>query len=799
MQLDHRIVMLDDIKVKPAATITTKLEKLAQSFIDLGGNFVTPPVLIEDTIENYSVISGIEQVQAAFYATELEPEIETTNAFFISKEDEQLVKEQLILLTKNSPKTRPRQKTPLEKINDKLFAITNNPNLSAKKYTKKAIYDLGLARNGGYYVIESGQALNSTSIWIGRTLPQVLANLQGTGEMSSEIIRDIKRNHQNDDQNNNSLIPFTGTTLVPGTPIATIVQAKQNLQIVGSSLPYDFAYMLILMMIMLILMMRRLFDSENKNNDIEGEFHHESNTEEQQPVCLAKAQRLLLGNVSAKGFVEKIEIEFYPEGVYCSIPDHDGDYTEYTNPTRYEDIDVGRKVFFPPTKSDGIEGFATITAVSPDKSEFAVDGYGDEEWYMRNEVLIPHYGNANQVDWVDEQRPILGVSSQLALRGDHNLALEIWYDRFADDDSIFDVAHRHIVARQNVVANTTLTLGRNSTLGASEFAAALNVSNFDHCIDVYMRKLGLITEIEQDKMNARQLKQQSVFARGHDFEDYIGKLYESRTGHQLTDPQKEFIHPNYGWMRCHPDWMLDGCPVDAKSVNLNRLKFEKDTLTGKLVWGADGSDEVSSDCIIQAHGQMELTRANMAIMIVAFVDDEIYEGTKDKELSTVDFRIYYIHRNQAIIDDMMPKIVAFWEQNVIAQIPPPFDFHRKGVLKKQVRALNDQVDEESIIVNADHIVCRTPSENESQTITTMTDLQREIAESKAAVDFANNALKEAKMQLESKLAMMEAQMGNFQEMNIPGVGTYTRTKKIRKAHTRKIVESCAINCTFKGE
>lgn len=304
---------------------------------------------------------------------------------------------------------------------------------------------------------------------------------------------------------------------------------------------------------------------------------------------------------------------------------------------------------------------------------------------------------------------------------------------------------------------------RTKYLGASEFGAVCGVSKFASPIDVYMRKVGLVSDPVEN----------AVMKRGKQAEAYIGKLYEERTGHTLSDAQKEFIYPEHDFLKCHVDWLDKKIPVDAKSVNVNRGKFERDVTTGNLTWGADGTDEVSHDCIVQAHGQMLLTGAKNAIMAVLFIDDDVFKKTKSLEKASShevggDFRIYKIDYNQDVIDFMLPKLLDFWHNHVLPPIAPPFDFSRKNVLKTQVRVLNNNVTDE---------VKQLGQEEEA--------LHIQIKIDEVEVRKAQKALNEAKARLETNQARLEAAIGDAQQGIIPNVGIYTRKRVNVKAFTRK--------------
>jgi predicted phage-related endonuclease len=175
------------------------------------------------------------------------------------------------------------------------------------------------------------------------------------------------------------------------------------------------------------------------------------------------------------------------------------------------------------------------------------------------------------------------------------------------------------------------------SIGCSELAVALGMSSYETPFQLWERKTG------------RAPGKQSTLAMrlGVPMEPVIKTLYEERTGRKLRRNNKKFQHP---WLPLvgHLDYEVVGEKgiVDGKSS----LSFG-----GRSRYGADGSDELPPEHILQGQGYLMLTGKEWIDFAVLMVGPE--------------FRIFTLKADLEIQTMIAEGIKEFWE-HVINDTPP---------------------------------------------------------------------------------------------------------------------------------
>lgn len=175
-------------------------------------------------------------------------------------------------------------------------------------------------------------------------------------------------------------------------------------------------------------------------------------------------------------------------------------------------------------------------------------------------------------------------------------------------------------------------------LGCSEIAVALGLSSYETPYQLYERKTG------------RAPAKQSTLAMrlGVPLEPVIKALYEERTGLKLRRNNKKFQHP---WLPLvgHLDYEVVGEKglVDGKSS----LSF-----SGRSRYGADGTDELPPEHILQGQGYLMLTGKQWIDFAVLMIGPE--------------FRVFRINTDLEIQTMIAEGIKEFWNY-VTTDTPPP--------------------------------------------------------------------------------------------------------------------------------
>lgn len=135
---------------------------------------------------------------------------------------------------------------------------------------------------------------------------------------------------------------------------------------------------------------------------------------------------------------------------------------------------------------------------------------------------------------------------------------------------------------------------------------------------------------------------------GHEIEPVIAKRYEYETGEKLEYRSDTIIHPRLPFMLCHPDRFVIG---KQKLVEIKGVTYNPDT------WGEPGTDHVPPEYVLQIQHQLACTEYQEADLIAFFFN---YRESC----------IYHFKRDNELISAMEKTISAFWNNHVLADIPP---------------------------------------------------------------------------------------------------------------------------------
>lgn len=193
---------------------------------------------------------------------------------------------------------------------------------------------------------------------------------------------------------------------------------------------------------------------------------------------------------------------------------------------------------------------------------------------------------------------------------------------------------------------------RRSGIGASEAAAVCGISAGwgATALEVYLDKKGLLPA---EKMNV-------AMRLGIALEPTVAELYTEATGRKLIIPPPLQKHPDTPWIMANPDRYTESGP-DQRNVQL------KTTAERTPAWGAEGTDEVPEYYICQVQHEMYVTGLRVTDLAVLF-------------LRSKEFAIYTIPYNEEFISRMVEIETDFWQNNVLAGVPPEPDYSHPSTL-----------------------------------------------------------------------------------------------------------------------
>lgn len=181
---------------------------------------------------------------------------------------------------------------------------------------------------------------------------------------------------------------------------------------------------------------------------------------------------------------------------------------------------------------------------------------------------------------------------------------------------------------------------RAKGIGASETPAILGLDRYRAPIDIYLKKLGLVEDVETFHTE-----------RGEYLEDGLRRWASKRAGLNF-ERCDSLVHPENPLILATPD----GIARDGNRV-LAVLELKSPGFRMRDDWG-DGDEGAPDNYVVQLEQQMMVTGAPLGF-IGAFLDDNLalYEFSRDRDLDSV----------------IAERITYFWREHVEKQIPPPAD------------------------------------------------------------------------------------------------------------------------------
>lgn len=187
-------------------------------------------------------------------------------------------------------------------------------------------------------------------------------------------------------------------------------------------------------------------------------------------------------------------------------------------------------------------------------------------------------------------------------------------------------------------------------IGGSQAAAALGVHPYQSPISLWQELVGELPGFEGNERTRW----------GNVLEPVVRQEYVERHGCAVHVPQGSLYAAHSearDWARATPD----GIVVDADGGGRWLYGLEVKTAGLRVAdrWGEEGTDEVPAEYLIQCQHYMAVTglqRWDVAVLI----------GGQD-------YREYRVDRDDEIIATIFEQVGRFWDDHVLARVPPPID------------------------------------------------------------------------------------------------------------------------------
>ena len=203
---------------------------------------------------------------------------------------------------------------------------------------------------------------------------------------------------------------------------------------------------------------------------------------------------------------------------------------------------------------------------------------------------------------------------------------------------------------------------RRSGIGGSDIGAICGVSPWRSPLDVYYDKIEELPASENNTPFPTGENKALYWGAVH--EAAIAEAYTVVTGRKLMRYNRLLVHSKYAWLIGDVDrlaWCADGTrPFNAKTgevhtdtgIEIKTARFKSEE------WGDEGSDNIPLSYFFQVQWYMENLPTVQRFEIPA-----LFGGS--------DLQIFIVHRDDALIAKLIEIGDDFWNNHVLAHVPPP--------------------------------------------------------------------------------------------------------------------------------
>lgn len=179
-------------------------------------------------------------------------------------------------------------------------------------------------------------------------------------------------------------------------------------------------------------------------------------------------------------------------------------------------------------------------------------------------------------------------------------------------------------------------------IGSTDLAPILGLSPYKTALEWWLEKRNQ-TRKQVDTLQTRV---------GIALEPVVLSLYEDEKKVKVKANSTMFVSGDYPWLAATPDGLTDGKVINAKTSTYRRYsEFHAD----EHMFGADGTDALPQDYIIQAHGEM----------LVMEVEQADYPTLFDAS----NLRIYHVDRDEQVVTAILSATKEMLER--LANNDPP--------------------------------------------------------------------------------------------------------------------------------
>ena len=192
---------------------------------------------------------------------------------------------------------------------------------------------------------------------------------------------------------------------------------------------------------------------------------------------------------------------------------------------------------------------------------------------------------------------------------------------------------------------------RKQVIGGSDVAAILGLNPYRSSLHVWRQKVGLA---DDDAVGFKEQLWWGVRLEPLLLDRYQMILESGYPDLSVVLHRDLIISKDYDFLGGHVDALIykDGKPYGVFEAKTTDTSMRKQ-------WGLAGTDEVPEHALLQVQFYLYITGLDVGHVMVKFGNREC--------------AVYVVQRNNALLATVIPRLVAFWNNYVVAQVPPPAD------------------------------------------------------------------------------------------------------------------------------
>jgi putative phage-type endonuclease len=195
-------------------------------------------------------------------------------------------------------------------------------------------------------------------------------------------------------------------------------------------------------------------------------------------------------------------------------------------------------------------------------------------------------------------------------------------------------------------------IDRRTFLGGSDIGAMLGVSPYTTPYELWEEKTA-----PEPKLEGSDPEREKYFRRGKKLEPMVIEMLQEERDVWVTARNQRYERSDYPWMAAEIDFEYDyELAPDTKPLTGNGdVKTVHPFAAGE--WGAEGTDEFPVHYCAQFQWGMWVTGRSRC-MVAALIGAD-------------DLRVYEVRRDEELIAEVKRRAIDFWENHVLARVPPP--------------------------------------------------------------------------------------------------------------------------------